>query len=81
MATLSITVPDAAVARIRAAFTRTIPPGPPVLPNQAQVEQEIKDWVHSRVIAYEAAAGIAPINQQRDAEIQAVRDQLATETW
>lgn len=58
MATLTITIPDAAVTRIRAAFGSGTTPA-----TVQEVQLQIRDYIKSRVLDYE-------ISSARDAAVE-----------
>lgn len=64
MATLTITVPDAAVTRIRAAFGVGGTPA-----TVQQVQDQVRDLIKAKVIAVEASAAQATDLATRNAEI------------
>lgn len=66
MATLTITVPDAAVVRIRAAFGVAGRPA-----TVAQVQDQVRDLIKARVIAVEGSAAMATDQATRQAEVWA----------
>lgn len=64
MAILTITVPDSAVARIRAAFG--VGGAPATI---AQVQDQVRDLIKAKVIAVESSAATASDQATRNAEV------------
>ncbi len=84
MATLTITVPDAVVTRIRAAFaTPPVPPdfvsSPPA--TVQQVQDAIKAWIHARVILFELGPTRNAANQTAQTTIDTAQAVLDAEVW
>lgn len=71
MATLTITVPDTVVPRIRAAFTVVdLVTGNTKQPTVADIQDALKDYLKLKVLEYEARL-----------EAQAKREQISQEAW